>query len=529
MFKGVFRANPDAREVGMKTKRVRYIVIVTGWAFVSIVLFLYAHFYLVVTFPEGSIGDDYHPLANLTGALTGSVLGALLFGYLMVYRSDEQASRRSFRYGIVYMTTLFLVAYFVLNTFVAVLLTVLNQPDANVGRIVDVARGVLTNPASLLSVFIWAMVVAGTQFLVQVSDKFGQGVLWRFITGRYYHPKEETRIFMFLDLNSSTTIAEEIGHARFFEFVREFVADATKPIVQNGGEICSYVGDEIIIAWKVADDKANAECIRCFFAVEDLIAERAAKYGADFGVVPEFKAGVHYGPVTVGEIGVVRKDIVYSGDVLNTAARIQSECNPRGHRLLISGALLDNVRLDAGIASIDLGSIALKGKESAVSLHGVFRETDAPADTSAPYPIVDRLVEAVERYRLVFDPGADDEKWADICYRNLTMRSIEAVPQQSVITIPVMDEYDDLVAGNPVVALHLVLGECTMYEEAEDFLVWTADAGLDPADPRARTIYRAIGEAVPQVRAIVGMDLEPVSNYDFEFNTDAARALRSAR
>ena len=115
----------------MKTKRVRFVVIVTGWAFVSIVLFLYAHFYLVVTLPEGTIGDDYHPLANLAGALTGSVLGAFLFGYLMVYRSDEQASRRSFRYGIVYMTTLFLVAYFVLNTVVAVSLTVI-EPTGTV-------------------------------------------------------------------------------------------------------------------------------------------------------------------------------------------------------------------------------------------------------------------------------------------------------------------------------------------------------------------------------------------------------------
>ena len=50
----------------------------------------------------------------------------------------------------------------------------------------------------------------------------------------------------------------------------------------------------------------------------------------NYGQITEFKVGIHYGKVTLEEIGVVKKDIVFSGDVLNTAARIQSMCNELG-------------------------------------------------------------------------------------------------------------------------------------------------------------------------------------------------------
>ena len=64
---------------------------------------------------------------------------------------------------------------------------------------------------------------------------------------KHLKPKDEKRIFMFLDLKSSTTIAEEIGHRRYFEFISDFIADVTTPILNNHGEIYQYVGDEIVI------------------------------------------------------------------------------------------------------------------------------------------------------------------------------------------------------------------------------------------------------------------------------------------
>lgn len=62
-----------------------------------------------------------------------------------------------------------------------------------------------------------------------------------------------------------------------------------------------------------------------------------------YGLVPEFKAGAHSGEVIAAEIGDLKKGIVFSGDVLNTAARIQGECNRLGRRLLVSRELMEQL------------------------------------------------------------------------------------------------------------------------------------------------------------------------------------------
>ena len=49
--------------------------------------------------------------------------------------------------------------------------------------------------SSFIIMGVWAVVVSFTQFMLQVNDKFGPGILWKFITGKYFHPREEEKIF----------------------------------------------------------------------------------------------------------------------------------------------------------------------------------------------------------------------------------------------------------------------------------------------------------------------------------------------
>ena len=70
------------------------------------------------------------------------------------------------------------------------------------------------------------------------------------------------------------------------------------------------------------------------------IKKQSRKYKKTFGLLPEFKAGIHLGEVTTGEIGVIKRDITFSGDVLNTTARIQGLCNQYEVDILVSDELL---------------------------------------------------------------------------------------------------------------------------------------------------------------------------------------------
>ncbi len=136
-----------------------------------------------------------------------------------------------------------------------------------------------------------------------------------------------------------------------------------------GGEIYQYVGDEIVISWKVREGIHMNNCIECFFAMKREIKSQESKYRGRFGVLPDFKAGCHVGNVTTGEIGVIKKEIIFTGDVLNTTARIQSLCNSYNVDLLISGQLMQVLQLGPLQNMKAMGEAELRGRDEKVMLY----------------------------------------------------------------------------------------------------------------------------------------------------------------
>lgn len=214
----------------------------------------------------------------------------------------------------------------------------------------------------------WGLVMIGTIIVLAVNDKYGQGNFRDMLAGRYFQPSEEERIFMFLDIKGSTTIAEQIGAKKYFYLLQDFFEDATLPILQTKGEIYQYVGDEIIISWRMNNGIEQANCIECFYAIQNAILTNQERYMEKYNCIPIFKAGLHYGKVMVGEMGRVKKEITFSGDVLNTASRIQMECNKRNVPLLASDKLLSILSLPAYMTPKSLGDIELRGKSEKVNM-----------------------------------------------------------------------------------------------------------------------------------------------------------------
>ena len=178
-------------------------------------------------------------------------------------------------------------------------------------------------------------------FVRQLNRMLGPGTLANLLLGRYHRPVEEERIFMFLDLNDSTAIAAALGPLRFNDFKNDFFHDIAEPILETRGRIYQYVGDEAVVTWTVERGLHQGNCLRCVFLVTERIHEQKDRYLARYGIVPEFKAGIHGGTVVTAEIGDIKKDIVHSGDTVNTAARVEAQCRPLERRVLVSGALLE--------------------------------------------------------------------------------------------------------------------------------------------------------------------------------------------
>ncbi|HMS34482.1 MAG TPA: adenylate/guanylate cyclase domain-containing protein [Ignavibacteria bacterium] len=208
-------------------------------------------------------------------------------------------------------------------------------------------------------------------FVRQINRLLGQNVLFNYIRGKYQLPLEEELIFMFLDLKSSTTIAEKLGHIKNHEFLNEFFYDMTDPILECKGRIYQYVGDEIVLTWQIKEGLEELNCLKCFFDIQNKVYGLKDVYLKKYGIYPEFKAGLHVGKVITGEIGDIKKDIVYHGDTVNTAARIQAECNKYSRKVLASKDLVDLLDLKGKYDTESMGNIRLRGKEKELELFSV--------------------------------------------------------------------------------------------------------------------------------------------------------------
>ena len=221
---------------------------------------------------------------------------------------------------------------------------------------------------NLVSVFIIMVVAVG---LGQINSLHRKGELINLILGKYHKPREIERIFCFIDLKGSTTIAEKIGHLKYAHFLKDYYSDITDALRKTNAQIYNYVGDEIILTWSYKNGLRNNNLVNCFFQMKKIIHDLKPKYLQKYGVHPEFKAGLHGGTAIVTWVGELKKEIVYVGDVLNTTARIQEDCKRLGKDFLISEELLNRITNLNNIKATFVDETILRGRESSVKLYSL--------------------------------------------------------------------------------------------------------------------------------------------------------------
>ena len=216
---------------------------------------------------------------------------------------------------------------------------------------------------------IWLFIVVVTLIVLMVNDKYGPGVFPDYLMGRYFIPKKERRIFMFADIKNATGIAEALGEQKYFNFLKDFFRDIAPAIVQTKGEVYQYVGDEVVVSWKMKQGLKHANALQCFYLMKKRITSLSKNYEKKYAAIPHFKVGFHYGSVMVGELGKIKREIAFSGDVLNTTSRIQAKCNALGVDILASESFANiNVNLADDFEIISMGVQELRGKTEDVPL-----------------------------------------------------------------------------------------------------------------------------------------------------------------
>jgi len=214
----------------------------------------------------------------------------------------------------------------------------------------------------LIAILLSLVPVAVLVMMFQAAGLVGYRTFMALLLGKYRRPYAERRFFLFVDVVGSTAIAERLGPLEAHRFLAAVFSAVAEPIELCRGEIYQYVGDEIVITWVEADGVADARAVRCYFAMRVALAADANRFVQRFGVRPELRAALHLGEVIAGEVGQVRRAIVFHGDVMNTTGRLEHATREVGCLFIASAEALASLSPPPEIRTHDLGRLALRGR-----------------------------------------------------------------------------------------------------------------------------------------------------------------------
>src|SRR6185437_15199816 len=165
----------------------------------------------------------------------------------------------------------------------------------------------------------------------------GIETLFHLTVGTYHRPVLQEKVLVFLDINNSTALAEELGAVRTKALVGKFLFDISKPITDHGGEIYLYKGDGLIALWDWREAVRDNRILRTIDAIFATIQRERREYLEQFRVVPSFRIGVHGGEVVVSEQGDTKRAIGVYGTTINIAARMEEAAKVHNVSCVVSG------------------------------------------------------------------------------------------------------------------------------------------------------------------------------------------------
>ena len=212
--------------------------------------------------------------------------------------------------------------------------------------------------------------------MLQAARLVGFRTFGALLAGRYHRPHAERRFFLFVDVVGSTALAERLGPLQVHRFLARVFTALAEPIAAWRGEIYQYVGDEVVVTWEESEGRSEAGPLRCFFQIRAALALLGDAFRTHFNAQPELRAAVHFGEVIAGEVGEDRRAIVFHGDVMNVAARLEQATRDTGARFIASEEALRVLGPVQGLRCRDLGCLPLRGRREPIRAFAVDETSD---------------------------------------------------------------------------------------------------------------------------------------------------------
>lgn len=294
------------------------------------------------------------------------LLVSLVIGFILVSVLRKSLKHAPLWVNLVVKTMLLVIIAIIMNLFIYLSYEILIHNKS----FIIAARNFAANTSRiewlLPKMVEWVIFFLITFLALEINEKYSRGVFLDIMLGRYLQPREEQRIILFIDLSNSTPIAEKLGHKEYFEFIRDFIFCISAGIMEQDGRIYQYVGDEIV-AWWPSNQKNARKAVQSLITSRKILNSNTEIFKTRYDIVPGYKAGIHTGNIMVGQVGISKKELVMSGDTINTASRIRSACTDLNQKFLLSKEMSVLVAMkDWQTESI--GTVDLKGKNTDIEL-----------------------------------------------------------------------------------------------------------------------------------------------------------------
>jgi len=347
------------------------------WLFIIVSINIFMYLYYMVAwwglgpYLQPGLFDNYldgwH--VHLEILVQGSLFG-LLFGLINYLADNTKLRRSSFGTIIIIKSILYSFAMIFSQMFVFVIYHIFSiVPELTIEETQQ-----QVSPKTMISMGLYfIIVILFINFILQINRKFGNGVMLDMITGKYHRPRKERRIFMFLDMKDSTGNAERLGHYNYSLLIQSCIHDLTDLIIRYKAQVYQYVGDEVVLTWPTQKGLNDLNCINLFYAFEQRLNDRQKYYEKKYNTIPQFKAGLDEGVITVTEVGDIKREIAYHGDVLHTAARLEKMCNNLEKKILITQRVGSKLHFENGYKKEFMGDFQLRGKEHEEKVFGINR------------------------------------------------------------------------------------------------------------------------------------------------------------
>jgi adenylate cyclase len=172
---------------------------------------------------------------------------------------------------------------------------------------------------------------------------------------------------VFIDVVSSTRLAETLTAGQVAALLNEFFLMATNAVFAHKGHVNKFIGDEVMSIFNAPvdmPDHALAAVRACAEFLQSLKAFNAAHPERAFNV----RCAVNTGTAVAGNVGTpTRMEYTVLGDTVNVAARLSKF--PPVNSIVIGGRTWELVKGE--FQARDLGESVVKGKEKSLRVYEV--------------------------------------------------------------------------------------------------------------------------------------------------------------